>query len=315
MYLANVRNPCHIPFINKCKTGNHNKEDYNAAVNRINFFRKLAGLPSIKKTRKRKEIRQQNQACMIMDNNNMFTHKLDNNSLECWTKDGMIGAKNSFIYSNINGACARDSIVSYIKDQKSHKLTHRRFILDPAFNQVALGVYGKYSTLRVSKGRRAKSEYDFIAYPSPGEFPIDLYTNTWSFSRKFDKTNPTNDMPSDTIVRVKFNGVSVPVNQELINSSKFGSPGIVRFELPITPLTDEKYKVIISSSSARKVWKYSVKFVDCNPLSSNAIEETYKTSYLIITVSSLVFVGLIFAALILIKKNKKKAYYARLTPL
>ncbi|KAH0789913.1 CAP domain-containing protein [Histomonas meleagridis] len=318
LYKAKHTGSCHTASSSKCNIGKHAAQDYTDALNRLNFFRYLTGLSTLKKSTNSTLIKEQNQACLIMETNNVFSHSLSS-SLSCYTKGGGLAASKSNIYWHSRAACASASINSYMNDNGVDSLGHRRWLLLPTLSELAVGVVGHYSALRVMQfPRTSTSSPKFIAYPPPGPVPSDLIYSYWSFSRQWNpKSQSAHNMPSDTKVSITCNGKSISVSQKLYTENTAMYSGIVKFKPARLPSVGEKFDVTIQSKSANTVWKYSVTAVSCASNEANEMDEEIEieqnselTTEGKITISTVVIVVgiaiIAFVAFLIIRKRSLK---------
>lgn len=267
-----------------CTYGTHSKEDIEWTGKRVNFFRNLTGLSEIPLTTKTEYLNYVNQASLVMSKNNIFSHSLDNESLECWTEAAKTGAAKSNIYWTSGAACSTNSITSYIDDSKTDSLGHRRWILNPPLSQVVSGVAGGYSALLIMEngvleGKNALS--NFLAYPPPGPVPSDLIFTYWSFSRNY--TNPYSDehnsMPADTKVKIKCNDTVQTLTPTFGGSNSAMYPAMVKFSPGEVP-AGTYCKVVVSSDSLDTEWHYTVNSIKCvNGKAENVNPDAYEGGY------------------------------------
>lgn len=262
LYIPKHQGPCHIPGKSPCSIGRHEEQDFNDAVNAINFFRYLNGLDFVKKSTNAKIIREENEAAMVMNANNKLTQSLDKH-MKCYKSGAATGARNSILAKASPSVCASRTITRYMLEANSTRLSHRRWILDPKFSEVAIGVVGKYSALRINRiPKTGKTKPAFIAYPPPGPVPDDLIPDTWSFSNN-------HNMLSDAKVTVKCNGESIPIVQQM-------NFGIVNFKPERLPEIGEMFEVEVKSSKANTTWKYTVTPVSCS--AENGLEADFESN-------------------------------------
>ena len=266
LYVKKFTGKCHTKGSSKCALGKHAAGDYTDAVNRINFFRYLCGLGTMKKSTQANIIKQQNEACTIMEANNYFSHSLPKN-LKCYTSGGATAASSSNLYGGYQ-ACAVDSITAYMDDTGVDSLGHRRWLMLPLLSELAVGVNGQYSALRVfgnGFNRKGTKKPAILAYPPPGPVPVNLIFKYWSFSRQFNNKNTNvHNMPSDTTVSIKCGSKTIGVSgKKLFNENTAMYSGIVRFQPARLPKAGETFTVTVSSKKAGTTWKYAVKAVNC----------------------------------------------------
>ena len=172
-----------------CNPGTTTAAFKSAIVNRINYFRNMAGVPSI--TGLRDEYNQKaQQAALMMSVNNALSHDPPNNWL-CYTTEGDDAAGSSNLYLGVYGPAA---ISGYIVDPGggNYFVGHRRWILYPQTQFMGTGdipgTGGRPSNaLWVFDrdnmwGARPETRESFVAWPPPGYVPYQVVYPRWSFS-------------------------------------------------------------------------------------------------------------------------------------
>jgi hypothetical protein len=108
--------------------------------------------------------------------------------------------------------------------------------------KTGFGKVGSYSTMySTDSSRKDPGEWDYIAYPAPGLFPVNFFDKgyAWSISingQKYKIPDPSEVKPTITPVKIDFKqGKIVPVNQPLtldtvyVNQQGFGRGECVIF--------------------------------------------------------------------------------------
>lgn len=182
-----------------------------AIVNRINYFRKMAGIPPILGLRDDYNQKAQ-QAALMMSVNEDLSHDPPD-TWTCYTAAGDEAAGSSNLYLGRYGPAA---ITGYIVDPGSgnYFVGHRRWILYPQTQQMGTGDIpssgGRSSnSLWVFDrdnmwGSRPDTREVFVAWPPPGYVPYQVIFPRWSFA--YAKA----DFSSATVTMTK-NGVPVSV--------------------------------------------------------------------------------------------------------
>lgn len=87
-----------------------------------------------------------------------------------------------------------DAVIGYMMDFGDANLEnvgHRRWILNPQIKTIGFGYYQGYSTMNfLNEDRNGAIDYDYITYPTEGNFPSDLFyadsfpygSNPWSIT-------------------------------------------------------------------------------------------------------------------------------------
>jgi len=174
-----------INWTNKggCDPGIIPSDVYEKAEKRINFFRLMNRLPSIKITgTKQKEAQ---AAAFMMDKNKALSHDPPA-SWKCYSKQGADGAKNSCLgMPNFRRLPHTAFITGFIADpgDANYFVGHRRWLLYSKATEFSLGATNNalalYCTYNLSNDTL---QNDFIAYPWSGYVPYNLIFSKWSFS-------------------------------------------------------------------------------------------------------------------------------------
>jgi hypothetical protein len=104
----------------------------------------------------------------------------------CYTADGDTAAGSSNLAAGASTLAA--AVDLYVRDPGISSLGHRRWVLYPDYAEAGFGhvdadpadPYRYYSAQWVF-GMQSRPQPEFVAWPSPGPFPIDAPLGTWSF--------------------------------------------------------------------------------------------------------------------------------------
>lgn len=162
-------------------------------LDRINYYRRLAGLPT--------EVRFDDsltsmcqQAALMMHINNELSHEPDA-SWSCYSDDGKLAAGKSNLALGVHST---EAIALYMIDPGTNNgaVGHRRWILYSRAKDFGMGSTNRAHALYVINNKiDAPEDLDYIAYPSPGYFPAPLLPNRWSISvPRANFTNSTVEM-------------------------------------------------------------------------------------------------------------------------
>lgn len=171
-----------------CTIGTENQDFIDATVLRVNYYRRLVGLPDVIEdpTASAKAI----QAALIMHKNNRLSHEPELDWI-CYTPEGRQAAERSNLALGANGPTAIDL---YINDPGAgnEQAGHRRWIFFPPLTAVGVGDTTNANALWVSEitahpniwGARPSTPR-WVAWPYAGFFPISRHpsSNRWSYSR------------------------------------------------------------------------------------------------------------------------------------
>ncbi|OJJ20575.1 hypothetical protein BKI52_19165 [marine bacterium AO1-C] len=203
-----------------CSAGSTPSTTQNKVLQRINFYRKLVGLPGdivLNDTKSQKCM----QAALMSTANNSLSHSPPT-SWSCYTADGREAAGKSNLSLGSAGSRAIDS---YIRDAGSgnYFVGHRRWILYPKLAEVGTGDTDRSNALWVigNFGSVPDNMPEYVAYPPSGYMPQDLVYPRWSFSI------PAADFDNATITMTDASGNAVNLQQEQLNNGGFGDRTIV----------------------------------------------------------------------------------------
>lgn len=264
------RHTCSVPETSSCEDDGGRKDyDIIKTVDRVNYFRMLSGLTPLNHSRNPQINREQKLGAIMMGKNKKMSHGGWTSDDKCYSQDAANGpSKSNIAYSSSIGYCAADTIVSYMDDQGTSSLGHRRWILDPHLLEVSAGVYRGYSDLRTifSNHLTTFKKPEILAYPPPGYFPAlpDCYYGKipiyWSMSR-----NPNDhNMPNDATAQISCDGTTTLSSFNIMSENSAMYPGAIIMQLNQRPAMNERCEVTITSDSVNKQWKYFVQMIDCS---------------------------------------------------
>jgi uncharacterized protein YkwD len=160
-----------------------------AVLQRINYFRAMAGVPAdITFSDNSNNLAQ--AAALMMSANGALNHNPPT-SWKCYSSEGAQGAGSSNLALGVSGW---DAISLYMKDPGSNNTFagHRRWILYPRTRVMGTGDvpggngYSAANALRVfgdtTLPSRPATREEFVAWPPPGYVPYPVVFARWSFS-------------------------------------------------------------------------------------------------------------------------------------
>ena len=236
-----------------CTAGSPDAESQQKTLQRINYFRELAGLPGDITFRD-----DWNQKCMeaalMCHANNQLNH-FPPNTWNCYTADGNEAAGRS----NLSSSPSTRAVVSYMQDRGAGNIDvgHRRWILFSRAKTMGHGATNRYDALWVSGGSTTPSNPpESIAWP-PEIVPAPFVWDRWSLSV------PGGDFAN---ANVKLTSDGSPVSLNVVSrSANFGDPTIVFEPTGIDTQTDDKvYSVEVSNvmvGGVAKTFSYDVTIV------------------------------------------------------
>lgn len=162
------------------------------AVNLVNFFRFVAGLPDNVILGDSEGMYAQH-AAVLLAANGVLTHSPERpaNMLEDFYNKGRQGAGSSNLCSGPN---LTKSLAVYMKDlgeANERSVGHRRWILSPRMLRTGFGQAGYYTAMYVFNSSAPTPDYNAICWPSGPAFPADYFEwgTVWSVSLNPNKYN------------------------------------------------------------------------------------------------------------------------------
>ena len=269
-----------------CQAGTTNPAYRSAIIDRVNWFRSIAGVPA-NITENATYSAKAQQAALMMSVSDRLSHSPDS-SFDCYTAIGSEAAGKSNLYLGRTGPHA---ITGYMFDPGSGNVSvgHRNWILHPSVRQFGTGdtpgpgrqatntlwvidnAFASQPVMRESDG--------FVAWPARGYVPGDLVFPRWSFSLR----GADLDQASVAVQRTE-NGQVVEniVSPVVFGNDSRGAPfSIVVWEpvgIDTSPAVDETYRVTIGNvgvGSATRSFSYEVTIIgdraaSQRPLASSA---------------------------------------------
>ena len=206
-----------------CDAGTTSQQFRDSVVQRVNWYRQMAGLRPVSENREFSAAAQ--QAALIMAAQERIAH-YPRSGWECYTQTGADAAR-----SNLSlGAHGIEAIDNYMEDDGDNNLNvgHRRWILyarltvigtgdiPPGANRAANALY-VFGQPRADT-RQVREERGFVAWPPPGYVPAEVAWGRWSF------VLPNADFSGAT---VDVSDESGPVAAQIIDRDRFIETGIV----------------------------------------------------------------------------------------
>ncbi len=163
-----------------CEAGEISKLSYQLTLDRINYFRRLVGIPTeviFDSTLNDKA----QEAALIMKANN----DLDHFPPETWACYSEVGAEAAGKSNLALGTHSASAIRLYMQDAGTDNgpVGHRRWILYSRAHHFGMGSTDRTQALWVIAKKQKDPGIDFIAYPPPGFCPKPLVYKRWSFSK------------------------------------------------------------------------------------------------------------------------------------
>lgn len=231
--------------VENCDAGALPETSLKKITQRLNYLRRIAGVPDGCEFREEFNNKCQKSA-LIMDANNELTHNPEK-SFKCYTNEGGEGSANSNISQ---GAYGSDALTLFVEDggSNNYSVGHRRWLLNPARKIFGFGSTNSYAALWVLGGVNttfSDSIYDkydnqFVCWPPADFVPEPLVFRRWSFSlQNADLSNATISMTN--------NGKAIALKKEEYYAG-YGSPTTVWVpEITNNISTPTTYKITIGN--------------------------------------------------------------------
>lgn len=239
---------------NGCDEGEVDQDIQEKVANRINYFRRNAGVPEVLLDAATNEFCQ--KAALMMTVNNKLEHDPPR-TWRCWSNEGAYAAKHSLLIKDANTSMA----VTYIMDDQNPSAGNRRWLLYPNGK-----VYGHGSTNDVAviwalddSGSTDTTQYmdKPVSWPPQGDVPQMMLFKNWTFSIYRNL--------KDAKVEVRQDGKPLTVKVEPYVAG-YGAPTLVfQPEFNKVTLPDKSnFDVTVTLSDGRK-YNYTVRSFYYNP--------------------------------------------------
>lgn len=266
-----------------CNAGTTSQAYRNSVLDRVNFFRAMAGVPT-GVVENQNWSAQAQQAALSMSVTGRLSHNPDG-SFGCFNSTVKSSAGASNLYLGKTGPAAIDG---YVEDPGANNTSagHRSWIFHSTLQEIGIGdlpstngwsantlqvidpnrAFGTEPTLRESDG--------FVAWPARGYNPGELVYPRWSFTLRgatFDQANVTISKGGQTLAS------NVVHRSTRANAAPF--PNIVWEPQGINtaPATDETYTVTVSNVSVgaqKRTYSYEVIILGSAPAAGTAKAST-----------------------------------------
>lgn len=239
----------------ECKPGKISKEIQQKVEDRINYFRRNAGVPEIKLDDETNEYCQ--AAALMMQANNKLSHNPDG-SWKCFSDEGAYAAQYTLM---VKGNHTTTGVTSLMADNENESLGNRRWILYPKSLYYGHGSTPDYTVVWAldDSGSKDTSHYmeNPICWPPKGYIPNSMIFKHFSFGLYQDLTNAK--------VEVIHDGVSVNVDVKPFVRG-YGVPTLVFTpDIPKESLKERNLIDITITLKNGKKFKYTVNPFEYNP--------------------------------------------------
>ena len=250
-----------------CRVGGNSRAYVQATLDRLNYFRAMAGLPADVKFKSEFNARAL-EAALMMTANRSLSHNPPT-TWKCYTAGGKTGASRSNLAIGRAGPGAIDL---YMWDPGAHnkEVGHRAWILNPGLAVAGSGSTKNANALYViGEFRRDKPNVDFVAWPPAGFVPYQFGHDKnyrWSFQKQGVNLKGAR-------VTVRANGRKLRVKNEHRSKSKL----VWLVSVPGGRVsTDTRYDVSITAGG--ETFNYPVVFMDPDVAGSGTLEENSSTT-------------------------------------
>ena len=241
-----------IPFVwngrvGGCNQGTIDSKIQNKVVDRINYFRRNAGVPEVLFDEATNEYCQ--KAALMMTANNALSHE-PSKTWRCWSSEGAYAAKHSLLIKEANTSMA----VTYIMDDKNPSAGNRRWLLYPNGRVYGHGSTNDYAVIWAldDSGTTDTAEYmnKPISWPPKGYLPQLMLMENWTFSLYADLVNATvivsqDGKPLDVNLQPYVAGYGAPTLVFNPNYNKNTLPAKSDFEVQVSLSDGRQFNYVV----------------------------------------------------------------------
>lgn len=259
-----------------CDAGTTNPSYRGAIIDRVNWFRSIAGVPA-NVTENATFSAKAQEAALMMSVTDRLSHNPDS-SFGCYTTSGAEAARGSNLYLGRTGPHA---VTGYMLDPGEGNVSvgHRNWILHPTAHQFGTGDTpgpGRQATNTLwvvdnafGAQPQLREPHGFIAWPARGFVPGEVVFPRWSFSlRDADLA-----AASVTMQRIENGRVAETIPSPIVfgNDSNQAPFSIVVWEpvgINTSPSVDQTYRITVGNvgvGSQRKSFDYDVTVIGDAP--------------------------------------------------
>jgi hypothetical protein len=239
----------------RCNPGDVDNNVQIKVQNRINYFRRNAGVPDIYLDAQYNEWCQ--KAAFMMETNRKLDHEPKRNWM-CYSEEGATAARYSLLIQNANTTYA---VTSFVADNNNVSLGNRRWMLFQNGKVFGHGSTDNYCSIWAldDSGSTDTSMYknQFVAWPPEGYTPKIVVFKNWSFSIYRDLKGAT--------VTMTEKGKPVALKQHPLVEG-YGMPSLVWTpEISLDKNEDREFEVSIKLKDGR-LYKYKVTAMEFDPI-------------------------------------------------
>lgn len=166
--------------LEKCRSGIVSQEAFDLSLQRVNYFRRQAGLNDNITWVEDYNWESQEAALMIHANGNVLNHHPPK-TWKCYTKLGDDGcAKSNLAYGS--KLTTSQAVTNLMRDQNTPSVGHRRWFLYSRQSAMGVGATEQTAAFHVINDSRSNTEYpEMILWPPKGYVMQELVFDFWSF--------------------------------------------------------------------------------------------------------------------------------------
>ncbi|MCX6271851.1 MAG: Ig-like domain-containing protein [Bacteroidetes bacterium] len=251
-----------------CDAGGVSANAHTLVVKRIDYFRKMVGLPGDVSLDDTKNSKCQ-KAALIMKANNDLSH-FPPNTWTCWTVEGNDAAGNSNIALGMHSV---NAVTGYMDDFGANNTVvgHRRWLIYSKGKYMGDGSTDNSNAIWVmgnSSNPMPSNMPEFIAWPPKGYVPAELPFDRWSFGI------PDADFSAVTVTMKDGAGQNVTLTVISKTDNGYGDNTVVWEPdgINTTSANDVSYTVTINNvkvSTQSKTFTYTVTLVQTSKTKSS----------------------------------------------
>lgn len=239
-----------------CEPGTIDPKIQQKVEDRINYFRRQAGVPDIFLDPELNDWCQ--KAALMMEANKNLSHEPDSR-WSCYTDEGAHAARYSLLSKGANTVIA---VTSFMADNQNPSAGNRRWLLYP--NGLALGHGSTENACAIWASDDSGSidtnlyKEQFVAWPPEGNIPKMMVFKYWSFSIDQDLNGAK--------VTMKMGDNNIPLKMNYFDGGNRLPSLVFEPQLDLTTLTDKtKVDVSVVLKNGRR-YDYSVLIFDFDPV-------------------------------------------------
>lgn len=240
-----------------CIPGTFSQTVQDKMLQRLNYYRRLAGCNNMLTASPGKNNWAQH-AALIMQANNFLTHSVPNTA-KCFTAEGGTGAAGNLAVHNQS---ANPIDMWMDDDNQDIPVGHRRWSIHTKASSLGQGMAGNYACQYIRSDNASNGYTNFIAYPAAGYQPRNLAYTEWIFT--IPGANFSN-------ADVRIYGPNGPISSEVRDkSTDFSGDASIVFRpvnnaINLSSTEDITYSVLISGVANAPQTNYCYQVIIFDP--------------------------------------------------